>query len=140
MKIRNALKSTLAPALAFGMLFAIAAEAQDTPDRDGPKKRFHRGDIDPAAALIEQLGLDEDQAAQVETLFAEAEEDRAALREAHLAENCELRDQVDQDLQGILTADQYAELEALKAEREARMAGRALRHGRDIGDRPERCG
>lgn len=71
--------------------------------------------------LTEELGLNEEQAAQVTEIFTAADEEREALRAKHeeLISNdiCALKDSVDAQLNDVLTAEQASELDAIMEER-----------------------
>lgn len=71
--------------------------------------------------LTEELGLNEEQAAQVTEIFTAADEEREALRAKHeqlISDDiCALKDSVDAQLGDVLTAEQASELDALMEER-----------------------
>lgn len=71
--------------------------------------------------LTEELGLNEEQAAQVAEIFTAADEEREALRAKHeklISDDiCALKDSVDAQLGDVLTAEQASELDAIMEKR-----------------------
>ena len=115
------------------MAFAIIGQAQDR-SHDGDR-RGHSGPPDPSrmvAHLTETLDLSAEQAGALLTVLMVADQERQALldeaREEMKPEFCALQLDTQDQVRNILSAEQYASLEALKAERmenhQAKQGGR----------------
>lgn len=103
-----------------GLVFSASAFAGHGPGHDGGP--WERPSVaDRVGRLTEELGLNEEQAAQVTEIFTAADEEREALRAKHeeLISNdiCALKDSIDAQLDDVLTAEQASELDAMMEER-----------------------
>ena len=77
------------------------------PDSGGPGHN-------PAARLIEELDLSQEQSTQVEAIFAAAREQHDAANKLQREEHCTIRAAVDTQLMEVFTAAQQTQFEELK--------------------------
>ena len=111
------------------MVCAVASADPDAPP--GPPGGRGWGPPDPqqhVARLTEELGLNEDQAAELLEIFTAADAEREALRAQHEADMCALHNGVDDQVRSVLTSSQQAELDDLRAEFKARHEERMENH------------
>lgn len=80
------------------------------------------------ARLTEELGLNEDQSAELLEILTAAEAEREALRAQHEQDMCALHNGVEEQIRGVLTPDQQAELDQRHAEMKARHEERMAKH------------
>ena len=117
------------------IVFCLAANtaiAQPQRGGDGPP----RGN--PASHLTEELGLDEQQAAQVAAVFEEAKTMREGVEQQSHELHCEIKAYVDEQLMAIFNVDQQTRFQELLANRPERKSGNGgqTRTGKD--DRQKR--
>lgn len=93
------------------------AIAQPQRGGDGPP----RGN--PAVHLTEELGLDEQQAAQVAAVFEEAHTMREGVEQQSHELHCEIKAFVDEQLMAIFTADQQTRFQELRSNRSEPKSG-----------------
>ena len=107
------------------LLSMIVGIAQAQPRGQGPKgagwKDGPRGN--PAARMIEQLGLSEEQATQVEAIFEDARAMHQSQREESDESFCAIRAATHARVMEVLNEDQQALLEEHKSNRDERGAG-----------------
>ena len=80
------------------------------------------------ARLTEELGLNEDQAAELLEIFTAADAEREALRAQHEQDMCALHEGMDEQVRAVLTPAQQAQLVELRAEFKARHEERMENH------------
>jgi Spy/CpxP family protein refolding chaperone len=125
--------------LALGSMAALAQD-EDTGARQERKGQRHQGarrQRDPGAHLTEALNLSDDQAAEIDSIFAGVRADHESLRDAQQEERCARRAEVDSQIAGVLNDDQLVQYGELKAERSAKMAERTERMATRTADRGE---
>lgn len=110
-------------------LFAGAGVAQSGTDR-GDRAQAHAERR--AAMLTETLQLTPAQALEVESIMAEQAGAQRELHQRFRSERKALREQGDAQLAQVLSVEQQAQLEQLRAERKARWHDKR-RHGRGPG-------
>lgn len=118
--------------LAFPFAFsALLVCASASADPGPPPGGRGWGPPDPqqhVARLTEELGLNEDQSAELLEIFTAADAEREALRAQHEADMCALHNGVEDQVRGVLTSAQQAELDELRAEFQARHEERMANH------------
>ena len=106
--------------IALFLAVAIGTASAQQKGQPGPGQQGQDG---PYMRLIEELALDESQAARMQAIFEEAqaihEEERAICRENNQA----IKDETHEAVLSILTDEQQARFEDLTALREERWAG-----------------
>jgi protein CpxP len=119
-------KVSLMAALAAGALIALAPalQAQDKPARpEGGPRAGQRGDMakERLNKMAEELNLTADQKTKVEAVLKEQAETMRGLRDAAPEERREkmqaARKEIDGKIKAILTAEQYAKWEKMRAQR-----------------------
>jgi len=127
MKIHNI---SLLAALAAGALVALTPQvrAQEQPQRPNRPDRAERPEPGPRARpavdrikrMAEELNLNEDQKAKLQEVFQAQRESRQDLRDATPEERREAmktaREEMNAKLKEILTSEQYAKWQKLRAE------------------------
>ena len=93
----------------------------------------------PAAHLTGELGLDEQQSAQVAAVFEEAHAMREGVEKQSHELHCEIRAYVDEQLMAIFTADQQTRFQELLANRSEPKSGNGGQ-ARDGDDRRQKRG
>lgn len=109
----------IATGLAFGLATAVFAQEATAPSDRAEQRAQRRVDH-----LAEKLGLTEAQKLEVQAIFSEQAAARQEMHERHKAERDALREQGDAKLSQVLSAEQKAQLDELRAERRERWQDR----------------
>lgn len=132
------MKITVFIALFFALVMStVSAESPEGGySHGGDRHHGDRGQRDPVAHLTEALSLSEDQAAQIEAIFAVQREEHKARREAqqgereaHQAELCAKRADIEAQIIAVFTDEQAVQFADLKTQRAERMAERMEKRG-----------
>lgn len=119
---------TIATGLALSvasLAFSPVALAQGEPSQERIERRMDH--------LAEKLSLTEAQKLEVQTIFSEQATAQRELHERHKAEREALREQGDAKLSEVLSAEQKAQLDEMRAERRERWQERAEKRKRGHG-------
>jgi hypothetical protein len=128
------MKLTVFIALFFALAMSplMAEPPEGGHERGGKRHHGQRTERNPGEHLTEALGLSEDQAAEIDAIFAAQRAEHEAIRESHqeqreafMAERCARRADVEAQIANVLDDDQLTQFEDMKAKREAKMAKRA---------------
>ena len=119
-------------------LFLVFAAGTASAQRQGQSGSGPQGQADPNMRLVEELALDESQAAEIQAIFeasrAMHDEERAICYD----NNESIRDETHAAVMSILTAEQQVRFEELNALRDERWAGGDRQNNGQRGQRPDR--
>lgn len=100
------------------IMFSIASvQAQSEPGDERGRKHGgkHRGD--PITHMTEKLGLSDEQALEVATIFEESRAQHKAIQDSVRDEHCAVHEETMLELSTVLSEDQMAEFDALQSKR-----------------------
>ena len=119
-------------------LFLAIAVGTASAQQKGQPGAGPQGQDGPHMRLIEELALDELQAAEIQAIFEESramhDEERAICYE----NNASIRDETHAAVMSILTAEQQVRFEELNALRDERWSGGDRQNNGQRGQRPDR--
>ena len=128
------MKRILLTAILMTMLMGVAQAQPRGSHGPGPGHN-------PVERLTAELNLSEDQAAQVEAIFAQAQVEREALKDSQQEDHCVIRAAVDAQLMEVFTVDQAVLFEELSQQRPPRRRGPpgSQNSSGDQGPPPDDC-